>query len=673
MDILTLIKQKRAAEGVSGDTRTQPTPRTTQTTPQSAPPDTPPDRTAQNARIAQNKQNEPSDSKPAVSYCAKEGTATDSATPAQQTNAPRKAYSLPVGKKKIADSKFSYLRVGKRAINDLDRVEKTVHRLGNAELAKTEDITDQIADSLRVTADSELVKDESQERAVNGLKRPLYGCIIGAAGTGKTTTLKRVVREIIQKIPTIIKENTRTTKEADEKLELVASVAFCAFTGRAVQNMKKALPEHFKENCFTIHRLLEYAPTTNDNGSRIFVPTRTATNPLPYKLIVIDEAGCCPTSLWNKLADALQDGTKVIFLGDINQLPPVGGSAILAHAMKEFRSTTYELTTIHRQSGESPIIENAHRVLQGKLPKAMKDFGIMSIDQNPVTALRQLQSVVKNLTAKGVFVPMRDMIITGQNIEVLGQESINEILAPEFNQNKRVIIQTGQRRRAYAVGDKVMSLKNDYEHGLMNGMLGIIEEIRPNENYGGKGGDTLDPTYEDDVHAIDTNDLLASFDSFNASDISIQEDEEESEQESERQASHIVKIRFMGVTEPVEISTAGGYASINLAYASTCHKMQGAETDFVIIVMHNSAPAMLYREWLYTAITRARKRVLILAPARAMIKAVERQRIKGRTLDEKIRSFVEASKTSTDELPRWTFGFDTSNEYHLYPPTDQSA
>jgi len=509
---------------------------------------------------------------------------------------------------------------------------------------------------------SDIIWDESQLAALDGIRRQKYACLIGAAGTGKTTVTKQLVSEIEQTVSTIDLNRARL-HQTDNK-DLNVAIAFCAFTGRAVQQMKKALPREYHPMCHTIHATLGYAPEKQpyyDEEKKIwkeklvFKPTFTAQNKLPYECVIVDEAGMVPINLWNELVAALLPKCRIILIGDINQLPPVQGRSVLGFAMLNW--PTYTLEKIHRQAADNPIIANAHKILQGLFPeKDKRKFAMVTIDGGSIKAFNQTIGVVQQLHKRDLFDPFRDALIVPQNKGALGQVLLNERLVHYFNPptktetgaiiNKRHIITAGYIHVTYAVGDKVMLLQNDRERGLTNGMTGKVVDIAINGQF--MGDKSSHHVAEAFTGTLDVEDIA---------NMEVDEPvDQEKEDENQRQASHIMTVRFGGADEGLEVpfSTAGQYKKVCIAYAFTCHKSQGGEYPTVVIMLHSANIRMLTREWLYTAVTRAQERVILLSNDRGLAQAVYTQRIKGKTVQEKAQQFLalqDKADTSLPDLP----------------------
>ena len=190
--------------------------------------------------------------------------------------------------------------------------------------------------------------DESQEKALHTLIHGRHVCLIGAAGTGKTTMVKHALANLIygDEAKGIKPMGIRALGGAQGP-----SIAICAFTGIATQVVSEMLPSWIRPCTKTIHSLLEYKPS--DEEGKMFVPTRTALNKLDHDIIVIDEASMLGLDLWHHVVDALRPHTRIILIGDLNQLKPVADATMFAYALSAAMDgklgwSIAELTTIHR-------------------------------------------------------------------------------------------------------------------------------------------------------------------------------------------------------------------------------------------------------------------------------------------------------------------------------------
>lgn len=537
--------------------------------------------------------------------------------------------------------------------------------------------------------DADFPFDESQLSAVEGMVESRYACLTGAAGTGKTTTTKKLVDRLLEtsQIGAVnmamywksdfesnddMHDHSHGEYDADSDGEkIVPSVALVTFTGRASQQVKGNFPDDWHGNIMTIHRCLGFFPEpyedwdpdfyneeTGESGrlvtKRRFVPTYTADFKLPWDIVLIDEAGMLGLDLWHQLWAAMKPGARVYMIGDINQLPPVHGKSIFGFALAKWPA--YELTHVHRQQGkDNPIVDNAWRVIHGQMPVSGGRFQMIPLKGDATMASRKVRGMVPALMEKKIYDPIRDTIITPINGEdgskgyALGQLPLNKEFARIFNpenDNPRYLIDGGRVKQLFAVGDKVMATKNDWEAGITNGMTGIIESIATHGGYTGESERygilaEINARMKADDSGLN-NDELISIDDLSKSFLAIEEGNRNKKEKRERgPSSHIVTVRF-GTGDhsfTIAFATLAEVGSLMTAYAVTCHKMQGGESPVVIIILHDAHKAMLYREWLYTAITRASEMCILLYAESALKTALNKQSIKGQTLKEKIASF----------------------------------
>lgn len=535
--------------------------------------------------------------------------------------------------------------------------------------------------------DDDFPFDESQLAAIEGMASSPYACMTGAAGTGKTTSTKKFVdrlmdstaigavdmREYWGKRSDDDHESYDDGDDYEQVEDVIPAVAIVTFTGRASQQVKGNFPRDWHGNIMTIHRCLGFYPEpyedwdpervdpeTGEKGAfvtkRRFVPTYTADFKLPWDVIIIDEAGMLGLDLWHQLWAACKKGCRIYMIGDINQLPPVHGKSVFGFALA--RWPAFELTHVHRQQGkDNPIVDNAWRIIHGKMPVSGGRFQMIKMDGDAQLVSRKLRAMLPALQQKGIYDPIRDSVITPINGEdgargyALGQLPLNREFALMFNsnnENPRYIIDGGRVKQRFAVGDKVMATKNDWEAGITNGMTGVITSIAEHGGYSGdkdrygtieevsRNMQSLDSgTFDHEI--IDLDALESTFEG-------VAEGNKAKKEKRERgPASHIVTVRFGTGEHAFEIpfATLAEVESLMTAYAVTCHKMQGGEAPTIIIICHDAHRAMLYREWLYTAVTRASQMCILIFTETALKVALNKQNIKGRSLKEKIISFNE--------------------------------
>mgnify|MGYP000011530349 CR=1 FL=1 len=253
--------------------------------------------------------------------------------------------------------------------------------------------------------------------------------LIGAAGTGKTTCMQGSLEALIQtgKIPVLNTDGHKYLTDGTPGCVIIA------YTRRAVNNIRKVLPSDLKANAITSHKLLEYAPeyfeVMAEDGSMKktmrFTATRNEVNPLPSTMatIVVEESSMLSVELYDEINNALDHNVQWIFLGDINQLPPVFGSAVLGFRLLDL--PVVELKEVYRQALESPIIRLAHRILSGK-PIPVKEFDEWK-HKNQLTihswkkkiaaedALRTLAEFFKVAYDNGIYNIDEDMILIPYN------------------------------------------------------------------------------------------------------------------------------------------------------------------------------------------------------------------------------------------------------------------
>lgn len=552
----------------------------------------------------------------------------------------------------------------RQAIANNDSIDK---QLTEGPIPETSDHIEGSGKLERLIAD-DFPFDESQLAAVNGMVNQKYACLTGAAGTGKTTVTKKLVDTLIQ---TIDYESVNMGKyfdrPSDEPSESsapdnwVPSIALVGFTGRSTQMIKKNFPRSWHDNIMTIHRLLAFYPVYPevwDEESKSykkkmkFVPFYNANFLLPWDIIIIDEAGMLGLELWHQLIAAVKPECRIYMVGDINQLPPVHGRSVFGFAMAKWPA--WELNHIHRQVGkDNPIVDNAWRILKGQTPVNGGRFQMLELKGDAVMSNRMVRALVPKFKERGFYEPNRDSIITPINGEegsrgwALGQLPLNREFATVFNpksQNPRYVIDGGRDKKHFAVGDKVMATRNDYEAGITNGMTGIITSIAPNAGYGGDARrwgliDEVNKYFaEEDVE----DDVDISLEELEARINAMGKAEKEAKEKAERgPASHIVTVEF-GIDEfsfEIPFATLAEVGSLMTAYVTTCHKMQGGESPTIVIICHDAHKQMLNREWLYTAVTRASETCVLLYTQTALRTALNKQNIRGATLKAKVECF----------------------------------
>ena len=536
-----------------------------------------------------------------------------------------------------------------------------------------------------VAANRQAVKlNEKQEKAARLYVDEEQSCVlIGAAGTGKTTG----VRGVLQRL----KDTGKLEYNADykrqgggglkDRVKDQPNVAICAFTRRASINIMESVTsqpglEEFKYCCQTVHNLLEYAPEyyeayDDETGEWVnkmrFCPHRDSANPLDCDWLIIEEASMVDLTLWEKLMDALKPGVRILFLGDINQLPPVFGLPILVYAM--YKLPTVELTEVYRQA-VGPVLRNAHNVLKGlplveeedgeqaflcyeeyKTEKGGTNLKRHSIEKGePIMAGETKMSSIytamfKKLFEIGRYDPEQDMIISPFNVGDLGTLHMNQCLAQFIGDAREAVVHeviAGFHKHYLAEGDKVMVERQD----------GYIKTIHHNADYMG----TLPKQAGHDLSRFGVRILgrnAEDIDLDEAGDVNFDLDAigEKTAEELKRAASHVITVELES-GEEVVLSTSGQFApeKFTLGYCITGHKSQGSEWRNVYIIMHKKHHSLLTREWLYTTVTRARKQCTLLCKPFSIEKALASQRIAGDTIEDKLAWFTSGAVDNLDEI-----------------------
>jgi len=324
----------------------------------------------------------------------------------------------------------------------------------------------------------------------------------------------------------------------------------------------KRLSETTGVEAKTVHRLLEFDPKS-------FQFKRDAEQPLDTELLIIDEASMMDTVLMNQLLRAVPDRAALLIVGDVDQLPSVGPGAVLADLIDSGAVPTVRLTEIFRQALSSRIITNAHRINRGEMPLApargeASDFYLVEAADAEDVAAKLYATVTTRIPQKFGFRPIEDIqVLVPMNRGGLGVQAINLELQQRLNPDGEPRVQ--KFGTTYAVGDKVVQRVNSYEKEVFNGDIGRIS-------------------------AIDLE-------------------------------KHTVTVDFDGRAVPYETAELDELA---LAYATSIHKSQGSEYPAVVIPLAMQHYRLLERNLLYTAVTRGKKLVVVIAEPKALRMAVRR-------------------------------------------------
>ncbi|MGW0197934.1 SF1B family DNA helicase RecD2 [Nonomuraea sp. NPDC003201] len=337
-----------------------------------------------------------------------------------------------------------------------------------------------------------------------------------------------------------------------------AKVILAAPTGRAA----KRLAELTGHEATTVHRLLQLRP----GGEATF----DRDNPLDADLVVVDEASMLDLLLANKLVKAVAPGAHLLFVGDVDQLPSVGAGEVLKDLLAADDIPRVRLTQIFRQAQESGVVVNAHRVNTGNHPilQGMNDFFLFPCEEAEDIAALTVDVVARRIPRRFGLDPRRDIqVLAPMHRGAAGAGALNTALQEALTPAREGMPERRYGGRVFRVGDKITQLRNNYDKGaagVFNGTVGIVTDIRPDEHK------LTVVTDEDEAvdYAFDELDELAH------------------------------------------------------AYAVSIHRSQGSEYPAVVVPLATSAWMMLQRNLLYTAITRAKKLVVIVGSRRALAQAV---------------------------------------------------
>lgn len=511
---------------------------------------------------------------------------------------------------------------------------------------------------LQAPSISSITYNAQQREAIRLATSSKSFVLTGAAGTGKTTTTKGCIESIVS-------NSISLPLSADGHKHLtsgVPGIVCCAYTRRAVQNIRKVMPKDIADNCITIHKLLEYQPTfyevvDEDTGlarrTMRFEPNRTRYNPLPVSIhtLIIDEASMVSVELHDLLLDAFSHDVNIIYIGDIQQLPPIFGSAILGYKLLEL--PVVELTHVYRQALESPIIRLAHRILSGEpieftsakesatgKPHFPEEWNVpsklklhpwakkLSADTACLTAAKFLTTAI----AQSIYNPEEDIVLCPFN-KSFGTTELNAQIANYLGKERGAMVYEiicGFNKKYLAVGDRVLYDKED----------AVITGISYNPTYAGSLPQKESPTLDrwghqqgeqHELRQQTADDIDAMLDAMGA----ISGDSEE----RKRSSSHQVKLLMSATDEEITVDSVGDVTKIDLGYVLTIHKSQGSEWRKVFLLTHHSHATMMQRELIYTACTRAREELYWICEPEQLTSAILNQRIEGNTIEAKAEFF----------------------------------
>ena len=421
------------------------------------------------------------------------------------------------------------------------------------------------------------VLDEQQRIAIkeavcNGLL-----VITGGPGTGKTTTINAIIKLF----------------EAEG-----LSILLAAPTGRAAKRMSETTGYEAK----TIHRMLELSKLTQDAGNN-YTFERNENNPLDVDVLIIDEMSMVDISLMNALLKAISVGTRLILVGDVNQLPSVGPGNVLKDIINSNCYNVVKLTKIFRQAEGSDIIVNAHKINAGEqinLNNESMDFFMLKRNEADIITAVMINLIRNKLPKYVKATPFDIQVLTPMRKGELGVERLNKAIQMALNPASPKKREKEHHQGVFREGDKVMQIKNNYQlawevkssygittasgTGVFNGDAGVIKEIN-----------------------LFSEHLIVEFDDNRLADYSFSQLDE-----------------------------------LELAYAVTIHKSQGSEYPAVVLPLLDGPRLLFNRNLLYTAVTRAKSCVVIVGNDRMVKFMIDNKSEQSRysRLSEQIKEMV---------------------------------
>jgi exodeoxyribonuclease V alpha subunit len=406
----------------------------------------------------------------------------------------------------------------------------------------------------------EMALSDEQVCAVDGALRHGLSIITGGPGTGKTTVTRAIV---------------------DACRSLGKPVLLASPTGRAAKRLEQVAGQEAS----TVHRLLAYDPSRS--GFR-----HGPDDPLPRSLLILDEASMLDIVLARYLLRAVPKGGQVVFIGDADQLPPVGPGDLLRDLVNSDVAPVYRLTEIFRQAAGSDIVRSAHLLNRGESPRFVKhkdwlkergDCVWLEEEEVEGAVARVVKTATESLPKMG-FGTGDIQVITPLRRGPLGVAALNELLQAALNPPASSKAETRRGETTFRTADRVLQQVNNYDRGVFNGDLGTITKV------------------DLDARSLIVEYLLGT-----------------------------VQYPFSDLDE------------LELAYAMTVHKSQGSEYPAVVIVVHSSHYIMLHRNLLYTALTRAKRMACIVGNNRGIWRAI-------RNVTQRDR-FTRLGKRLAGELP----------------------
>lgn len=343
-------------------------------------------------------------------------------------------------------------------------------------------------------------------------------------------------------------------------------IRLAAPTGRAA----KRLSETTGQKALTIHRLLEANNLAQDDNLQLGF-SKDINDQLDADVIILDEVSMVDIVLMHHFLNAVPDGCRIILVGDTDQLPAVGPGSVLKDIIRSQKIPAIRLDEIFRQAQTSMIIQNAHIINAGRLPdirKQYSDFVFYELNDDTSITQKILDLCTKDLPHEGFDVLKDVQVLSPMHRFLCGVENLNLMLQEQLNPKKNQD-ELKYSSQTFRVGDKVMHIRNNYQKNVFNGDIAFIQDIN---------NEKLTVDYFDHIVTYEKNELN----------------------------------------------------ELTLAYASSVHKSQGSEYKVVIIPLSTSHYIMLQRNLLYTAITRAKQKVIIIGSKKALMTAIQSNRTQKR-------------------------------------------
>ncbi len=388
-----------------------------------------------------------------------------------------------------------------------------------------------------------------QKEAIAGVLNSKVSIITGGPGTGKTTVIKAIISIFCELYGIDHPES---------------NILLLAPTGKAAKRME----ESTGVKAYTTHRGLNYNPE-QIKAHEGFGFNRN--NQLEEDLIIIDETSMVDINLFYRLISAVKDTSKLVIVGDVNQLPSIGPGEILNDLINSEIVNTYRLETIYRQAEESYIIKLAHSILKGELPADFEDkhSQFMFVEDGNETAIETIKQVTKDYIGRKYSI--------NHDIQVLAPMYKRNCGVDEINKEVREIVKIKNvqtvkfMNREYTIGDKIIQLRNNTDLKIMNGDIGVIESIKVVNTDGG---------------------------------------------------NYFIAVNFDGEIVTLEFQDL---ADITHAYGITIHKSQGSEYKITILPILKGHSFMLNKKLIYTAVTRAKEMLIIVGSKELIEKSIKKE------------------------------------------------